>query len=193
MPVRPLEGLVVEASRQQWRERPRQGAEVKAQARPAVHALRAEPLLERQERGAHIRRAPRTAADIDERARFLQSERPEAAGRVELEAAADESHTVGQQGGSEGVAPEAAHAAPVESERNAARAIDPRARRGRQTRTAHEAAYAAPERGGASVMPYTASTSCVTVWRAMLNQAPHPKECRQRSKCTPLGLSRKKR
>src|SRR4029077_16454368 len=109
MPVRPLEGLVVEASRQQWRERPRQGAEVKAQARPAVHALRAEPLLERQGGGAHIRAGARTAADLDERARFLESAGPDAAGPVELEAAADESHTVGQQGGSEGVAPEAAH------------------------------------------------------------------------------------
>src|SRR2546430_7312171 len=42
-------------------------------------------------------------------------------------------------------------------------------------------------------MAYTDNTSCVTVWRATLNHCPQPYACRQRSRCTPLGLSRKKR
>src|ERR1700732_611178 len=43
--------------------------------------------------------------------------------------------------------------------------------------------------GGGSLMAYTDNTSCVTVWRARLNQVPQPYACRQRSSET-LELQR---
>src|ERR1700674_2484149 len=77
----------------------------------------------------------------------------------------------------------AAEAAAVEFEIQTLQAVDSVSARCCKTRPCHD--------GGRSVMAYTDSISWVTVLRARLNHWPQPCAWRQRSKCNPLGLSRK--
>src|SRR5215472_195846 len=188
-PARPLEGLVIEPCRQERGESTVQRADIEADARPAIDAPGAESLNQWNERRAHIRRAARACAGIDDGVRLLHSATEDSARTVELEAAAEESHVVREQRRGQRVAMEPAVSTSVEGEAERARTIDPGAGGCFET-MAHATP---PNAGGGSSMAYTANTSCVTVWRAMLNQQPQPKAWRQRSRCTPLGLSRKKR
>src|SRR3984893_3342247 len=102
---------------------------------------------------------------------------------MQLEAAPHELHSVRQERRGEGIAGMAAQGAAVELERQALRSIDADACGCWKTRGCHV--------GRGPVMAYTDSISWVTVLRTRLNHWPQPCAWRQRSKCKPLGLSRK--
>ena len=154
-PARPLEGLVVEARWQEWRECSGERADVEADARPAIHARGAESLSQRKERRAHVRGAASARSHIDDRVRLLHATAEGAARTVELEAAPDESHAVCEQCGGERIAAEATEGAPIEGEAEGPRPVDPRASGCLEAMT-HGASFGA---GGGSSMRYTARTS----------------------------------
>ena len=112
-----------------------------------------------------VRRAP--SPDVHERARLLDAAGPDAARAMQLEAAADEAHAVREQRGGERVAAKSGERAAVEREGERVRAVDEHRRPG--LRGVNFPWSRQLTAGGGSVMAYTASTACVTVWRATLN------------------------
>ena len=76
----------------------------KRQRRPAVLAVGDETVVELLLRRARIGLGARAARELDQRIRLVGAGGDDAARAVILEAAADQMHAVGQQGGSQRVA-----------------------------------------------------------------------------------------
>jgi len=124
--LRPHEGLVVEAGREERRGEAVERADVEAERRPAVlrHGLQA--VIELLHGGAHIGRdAPGIAADADQRVRLLRARAEHAARPVILERAPHEMDAVGEERRGERVAFEPGEVLPVEGEARDARRRQP--------------------------------------------------------------------
>ena len=152
MPVGPLEGLVIEARRQQRGELAVDRAHIEADAGPAIDAGRHEALVELHQRRAHVRSAQGALAHIDQTGGFLDTAGKNPARPVQLEAAPHELHAVRQEGRRQGIAGVAAEAAAVEAEGQGLRAIHTPAPGRRKTRCGHGGSSGG---GGESVMAYT--------------------------------------
>src|SRR6185436_3329190 len=137
LPVRPEEGLVVEAGGEEGMEPLVDRAEIEAERGPAVLTARDEPADERSAGGAHARRPARAFAHRDERATLVEPGRGDASRPVLLEAARDQVHAVGEERRGERVARVAGEAPAVETKIERSPAVDPAA--GREAkRLAHE-------------------------------------------------------
>ena len=164
VPVRPHEGLVVEAGRHQRRQPLRRREQVQARARPAVDRARLQPVDQLDLGGLQVGDQVRPLADLHDRVGLLAPAADEAARPVQLEAAADDAHAVGQQRRGERVALAAVVLAAVEPERQRARALDAPACGQPPGACAHGSTP-----GSASPIRLTARISWVTVWRTTRN------------------------
>ena len=123
------ERLVVEPGREQPREPVGDRARVEADARPAVDAARAQTLPEREGRRPGVGLVV-FAVELHDGVGLLGPGRDDPARAVVLEAAADQAHPVGRQGGGEGVAGMALVLPAVEPEAEPAGTVDERPARG---------------------------------------------------------------
>jgi hypothetical protein len=122
--LRPHEGLVVEAGREQHVEAVVDRADVALERRPAVLARRAETLEDLGDRRPRVGlEAAPAAVGADERVRLLAAGRQDAARPVVLERAADEMDAVGEQRRRERVAGPADEGPAVEEEADGPRRI----------------------------------------------------------------------
>ena len=110
------EGLVVEPARQHLCDVVVKHADIKFEAGPVVLAFRREPVKEFGGGGALIGLESPARAHVHQRVGFLDPRGQNAARAVILEAAPDHHLVVGQQGGGQGIALEAAQAFAVEGE-----------------------------------------------------------------------------
>ena len=126
--ARPHEGLVVEPGGEQPAKPSQSAREIEAKRGPAVHRARLEPLdqLHHRPRRVGNRRALHPGVmHGEDPVRLLRPRPDEASGAVVLDAARHRPHSVGEEGGSEGVAPVALEAKPVEAEIHPPAAVDP--------------------------------------------------------------------
>ena len=125
--LRPHEGLVVEARREQRAEDVVQRPQVEADGWPAVLARGSEAVVQLDLGGADVGLGARAAAQLHERVRLLGAGAEDAARAVILEAAPDQMDAVRQQRRSERVAGVALVAGAVEGEMQRLPPIDPAA------------------------------------------------------------------
>ncbi len=144
MPIGPFEGFVIKAGGQECGKPIVDRGNVEAHAGPAIHAFRGQTLLNFQQAGAHIRRAPRTRPHIHKTRRFFDAAAVDPARPMQFDAASDELHAVRQQRRGQRIAMKPGVAPLVECKADLARAIEPRAAGGGQSARAH---------GGRSCMP----------------------------------------
>ena len=130
--LRPHEGLVVEAARQEARELVVDGADIPVQRRPAVLRDGRHAIEDLDLRRPQVRLMPGAEADADQCVHFLRAQAHHAAGAVILEAAAEHALARRQYGGSDGVALETAQGLAVEGEGDLLRTVD-EAPAGRET------------------------------------------------------------
>ena len=124
--LRPHEGLIVEAGREQHVERVVHRADVAGQRRPAVLALGLQPVEDLQHRRPRVRLEPPVAAvGSDQCVRLFRPGGQEAARPVILEGPPDEMDAVRQERGRQGVALVAGEVRAVEREAHRAAAVDP--------------------------------------------------------------------
>ncbi len=123
-PGRPHEGLVVEAGGEDRGQQPVHRHQVEAEGRPAVLAVRLQPVEQLDHGGAAVRLPPRAAAQLDQRVRLLRPGREDAARAVIFERSSGQSDAVGQQGRGQGVAGMAREVAAVEAEAQRRRTVD---------------------------------------------------------------------
>ncbi len=123
VPVRPHEGLVIEGRRQQRPQPLQRREQVVPRARPAQHRAGAQA-VDQPHRRRRLARAGGVVQQFDEGRRLLGTRRDDAARAVQLEAARDHAHPVGQQGRGQRVALDAGVGPAVELETQAARAVD---------------------------------------------------------------------
>ena len=101
--ARPHEGLVVETGRDQAGDPAGPGAEVEADAGPAVLRGRAQAVVEFDLGGAGVGLGIGAGLELDDRVGLVRAGRHHAARAVVLEAAADQPDAVGQEGRRQGV------------------------------------------------------------------------------------------
>ena len=155
---RPHEGLVVEASRQEVAEQAVDRQHVEAERGPTVLAGRLQPVVELHHGRLGVGLDPRAAAHGDQGTRLLGSGGEHTAGPMILEAAAEQSLFVGQQGRSQGVAGEAAQIAAIETEADTPAAVD-LAAAGGQTVAAHHSAPTGSLTRSRSALPVSEALS----------------------------------
>src|ERR1700722_15870684 len=97
MPIGPLESLVIEAGRQYRREPTVYRTNIKANTRPTIDALGAQPCVNFHGACPRIRSAPRTQPDVHQAGGFLDTAGIDAARAMQFEAAADQLYAVRQQ------------------------------------------------------------------------------------------------
>ncbi len=158
---RPHEGLVVEAGREHRGQHAVDHAQrVEAQRRPAVLALRHQPVIQLDHGGAGVGLVPPAGPQLDQRVRLLRPGGEDAARPVVLEAAADQPDAVGQQGRGQRVAGMAFVALPVEPEAEPRRPVDQPALG--QAMRGHRPLSAAGRRSGSAAVISWVSVSRVT-------------------------------
>ena len=135
---RPHERLVVEPGCEQRREPIVDRAQVEADTRPAVDAASAQAVPEQEGRRPCVGLIV-VAIELHDGVGLLGSGGDDPSRAVVLEAASDQTHAVGHQGGGEGVAGMTLVVRPVEPEGEPAGAIDERPARGEpeRLRTTH--------------------------------------------------------
>jgi hypothetical protein len=145
VPVRPHEGLVVEARRQQRREARAQRREVEIEARPGVAGGRPPGPSCAARSVARVLgvRAP-PSADVQQAGGLFDTAAEDAARPVQLEAAAHVHDALRQQRRGHRVTGEALHLAAVELEAQRPCAVDPGTLRCRQAVAAHPASAGRP-------------------------------------------------
>src|SRR6185503_5989692 len=111
------------------RHQPVHCAEIEGERRPAILARRDEPIVELDLRCPGVRFGAAAELQLNQRVRFLDARREDAALAMVFEAAADEMDIVGEQRRCQGVAGKAGEAAAVEDEAKRAAAVDPAALR----------------------------------------------------------------
>ena len=121
---RPHERLVVEPGREQRSERAAHRPEVERDRGPAVLAACGEALVELDHRGADIGLRPGAFLELHQRRGLLRAGGEDPARAMELEAARNEPHPIGEQRRGERVAAPALVGPAVEGERERTRAID---------------------------------------------------------------------
>ena len=156
MPVRPHEGLVVEASGEEALEGAQHGANIERGRRPAVHGAGHQPFVEFHFRGAQVGGAPSAFAHLHQRIRFFHASGQQATWPMQLERPTHHADAIGKQCGCQRVARMAGVCAAIEGE--AQRTVAVYTATGGKTRTTHGLAPATLA-GTGSVMPYTATIS----------------------------------
>ena len=134
--LRPHEGLVVEAGRDQRRGDIVHLTQIEGQRGEAVLAGRHQPVIDLDLRRAQVRLGMVAEAELDQRVRLLRPGGEDAARPVIFEAAPDQMHAIGDQRRGQRVAGMALIAIAVEQEGEAARPVDPAAG-GKAVRLAH--------------------------------------------------------
>ena len=149
--MRPHEGLVVEAGRDQAVCEIVDGAEIEAGAGPAIDAVCREALIQLDSRGLEIGQAPGPGADLHQRVGLFGAGGQDAARAVVFEAPPHQVHAVGEQGGCQRISGEPFIAPPVEREPDPPRPVD-RAAFGQTIRLLRHAPPSGTSPGGGSPM-----------------------------------------
>jgi hypothetical protein len=168
MPVRPQEGLVVEARRQEFRETVDEGEAIGLRGRRSIDTAGDETIHEGDGRRLGIGLRPVTDGEVDQRVRLFHARSVDAARTVILEASTDDPHAVRQQRGGERVAGKSRIGPPVEGEAQAARAIDlaPAAVKPRRARHREASPWPSSRK--------LRATSWLTALRSMPKKRPQP-------------------
>ena len=161
---RPHEGLVIEPRAEERRSQIVHRHHVETQRRPAVLALRLQPVIELLHGRARVRLLRRAAPDGDQSVRLLAAGGQDAPRAVILEGPPDQPDVVGQQRRGQRVAPEPLVEGAVECEAQRRPAVD---------QPASRQPHAAPPRA-ASCASSVAAIAWVTVSRVTASQAPQP-------------------
>jgi hypothetical protein len=137
VPVRPHEGLVVEAGRQQRREPIVDRRKIQAQRRPRVAVDRAQAGRGVDVGGARVGRARGADAHVEQRARLLDAATEHAARPMQLDAARHDADAGSQQRRGHGVAGAGRYVAAAEAEDERTLAVDPATGWGLESVAAH--------------------------------------------------------
>jgi hypothetical protein len=195
------EGLVVESGRQEARECCVHLPDVPFEAGPVVLRRGGQAVEELGGRGALVGFMPVTLPEVHERVGFFPARRNDAARAVILERPAHDPLAVGHERGGKRITGMARKTLAVEGEFDLRAAVDQAAAPGQTgahgvaSQSGRLALIAAMMSAGGSVVcaRYVPNTSSVAVSRAARNHLPQPLAWRQRSKCTPRTLGRRKR
>ncbi len=115
--LRPHEGLVVEAGREEGREQVVDRADVEGERRPAVLRHRRQPVINLLDGGAYVRCTARgVAVNAHQRVRLLRARRQDAARAMIFERPPDQMDIVGKQRGGKRIALQPLIGTPVEGE-----------------------------------------------------------------------------
>ncbi len=114
--LRPHEGLVVEAGRQQRREQTIDRRNIEADAGPAIDAADLHAMVQLGLRGTQIRDGGVAGADLHQRIGAFRAGAHDAARPMQLEAAADQVDAVRKQRGCQGIALETLQLSAIECE-----------------------------------------------------------------------------
>ena len=134
-PLRPQEGLVVEARHEDRGQQAIHGAEIQAQARPPIDAARDQIVVELDLGRAQIGLGVGAKSQLHQGRRVLRALPHDPAGPMVLEAAPDQRDAVGKQRGGQRITGKSLIAAAIEGEAQRLRAVDAPARG--QSRPAH--------------------------------------------------------
>ena len=184
--LRPHEGLVVEAGRQEGRDQVVCRQQVVAQRTPVVLAERFQPVEQFGDGRPRVRLAVGAGPQLDQRVGLFRAGGEDAARPVVLEAPADQADPVGEQGGRQRIAKMADHLPAVEPERKDAAAVERAAVE--PERAAHRSR---PRAMATSRASSTLTTSWVSVLRVTTSQERSPCSWNHSSRCSPAGLSRR--
>src|SRR5690606_11056682 len=173
VPVRPHEGLVVEAGGQEAPEAVEEGVAIALRIGPAVDRTHLHARFQGDHGRAGVGLGGAAQANVENGVGLVRAGAPDAAWPVVLEAAADEAHAVGQQCGCDRVPRLPLQGASIEGEVEAL---------GRGPCPDPARAHAFSPRSAR-----VAKTSWVTVWRSIRKNSPQVR-CSQISREGPLLL-----
>ena len=122
--LRPHEGLVIEAGRQQAREQTARGHRIPLDAGPAIDTSGDQPVDQLHLGRARVRHRVFAFAELHNRIRLVHATGDDAAWTVVFPAAPDQRHAVGEQGRGERIAGEPSMETAVEPEGEGLAAVD---------------------------------------------------------------------